>query len=83
MGNSQPIQTAQNAKIGRFTLRKTCSKKKAKDMAGESFAKALKGLKDENIRRAQLNHACDSWVPSIFSAESRNRDKIIQERSVK
>lgn len=37
-GNSQPIQTAKDTKINRFTVRKMCSGKKTKGVAGQAFA---------------------------------------------
>lgn len=50
MGNSQPIQVTGNTKISRFTVKKDYSEKQAKGVAGQSFTKALKGLKDHRIQ---------------------------------
>ena len=48
--NSQPIQIAQDGKIRRFTVRKVCSKKKSKDVAGQPLARVLDRSKYQSIQ---------------------------------
>lgn len=60
LGNSQPIHISKTVQIRKYTVRKTCSGEKVKDVTEQPFATA------EEIR------CVDSCLPSIISTERRN-----------
>lgn len=53
--NSQSTQTAKDVKIRRVAVRKVCSEKKSKEVAGQSLASVLDGSKYQSIQSLKGN----------------------------
>lgn len=81
--HSQPVHIGKDNKIRRSAIRKACSGKKVKGVAGQPFASALERAKDQSIHIESSLKRLGLWLmdPLNHLTESRNNDGIIQERT--
>lgn len=74
-GNYQPIEIIKDVTILRFTVRKACSREKAKPLTGLPFASISERSKSEYSDIQKLSGKI-KHVTQI-SAEAKNRNRII------